>query len=167
MLEIVHSGETAPSAEQVAARAAVGLRTVFRHFQDMESLYREMSGVIAGELMAVAARPFRATDWRERVVELVERRAFAFERIAPYQRALAAWRRRSKVQGAERQRLVAAAREILTAQLPAAAAGDQPTLEALDLLLSYEAWARLREDQGLSPTEARAAIEAAIRKLIA
>ncbi len=40
MLEIIRRGETA-SAEQVAAQADVGLRTVFRHFQDMDSLYRE------------------------------------------------------------------------------------------------------------------------------
>jgi len=46
MMDIVREGQIAPSAEQVAARADVGLRTVFRHFQDMDSLYREMSLVI-------------------------------------------------------------------------------------------------------------------------
>ena len=89
MLEIVRSGEVAPTAEQVAARADVGLRTVFRHFQDMDSLYQEMSVAIEGELLAVAARPFRSEDWRGRVIELVARRAFAFEKVAPYQRASA------------------------------------------------------------------------------
>ena len=55
MLEIIHAGEIAPSAELVAQRADVGLRTVFRHFQDMDSLYREMSVVIGKELHAAAA----------------------------------------------------------------------------------------------------------------
>lgn len=167
MLEIVHSGELAPSAEQVATRADVGLRTVFRHFQDMDSLYREMSVLVEGELRAVVGRPFRSEDWRARVLELVERRAFAFEKIAPYQRASAVARHRSKFLAAAHQRLVGAAREILEAQLPPAAVRDPVTLEALDLLLSFETWARLRDDQGLSPQAARDVIEATVRKLIA
>ena len=43
MLEIIRTGDMSPSADQVAARADVGLRTVFRHFKDMDSLYSEMS----------------------------------------------------------------------------------------------------------------------------
>src|SRR5947209_16703757 len=61
MLEIVHAGEVSPSAEQVAARADVGLRTVFRHFRDMDSLYREMTVAIEAELMTVVATPFVST----------------------------------------------------------------------------------------------------------
>ena len=95
MLEIIHSGEVAPSAEQVAQRADVGLRTVFRHFQDMDSLYREMSVVIEGELRAVVGTPFRSPDWRERVVELIDRRAWAFEKIGPFLRASAVFPRRA------------------------------------------------------------------------
>ena len=38
MLEIIHGGELSPGAEQVAQRADVALRTVFRHFSDMDSL---------------------------------------------------------------------------------------------------------------------------------
>lgn len=45
MLELVREGDISPSAELVAARADVGLRTVFRHFKDLDSLYREMSAV--------------------------------------------------------------------------------------------------------------------------
>ena len=44
-------------------------------------------------------------------------------------------------------------------------ARDPATLEALDLLLSFETWARLRDDQGLSPKRAREVLEAAVRKL--
>lgn len=46
MIELVRSGEMSPSAAQVAERAGVGLRTVFRHFDEMEILYREMAEVI-------------------------------------------------------------------------------------------------------------------------
>lgn len=40
---LVVEGQLTPTAEQVARRADVGLRTVFRHFDDMDALYREIS----------------------------------------------------------------------------------------------------------------------------
>jgi AcrR family transcriptional regulator len=166
MLEIIHAGEVAPSAEQVAQRADVGLRTVFRHFRDMDSLYREMSVVIAGELQTVAETPFRSTEWRERVLELIERRAWAFEKVGPFLRASTVFRYRSKYLEVDNTRLVAALREILKRQLPPEVARDQLKVEALDLLLSFEAWSRLRREQGLSPKRAREVLAAAVRRLL-
>lgn len=95
MLALVRETEATPSAEQVAERAGVGLRTVFRHFTDMDSLYREMMVVVEGELRKVVLRPFKGETWRERILELVERRAPAFERMAPFRRAADAQRRQS------------------------------------------------------------------------
>jgi AcrR family transcriptional regulator len=43
MIALVGEGHMSPSAEQVATRAGVGLRTVFRHFADMDSLYASMA----------------------------------------------------------------------------------------------------------------------------
>ena len=166
MLEIVHSGEFAPSAEQVAQRADVGLRTVFRHFQDMESLYREMSAAIEAELWAVVERPFRSEDWRERVIELIERRSEAFEKAGAYLRATTVVRYRSKVLEADYARMTALMKEILKRQLPPAVAGDQLKVEILDLLLGFESWSRLRREQGLSPKRARETLEAAVRRLL-
>jgi AcrR family transcriptional regulator len=166
MLEIIQGGDLSPSAEQVASRADVGLRTVFRHFQDMDSLYREMSVAIEGELRAVVDRPFRSEDWRERVVELIYRRSEVFERIGPFKRASDAFRHRSKFLEGDGARLTAALREILTRELPADVVRDGPKLEILDLLLSYESWARLRREQGLSVKRAHEALEAAVRRLI-
>jgi len=166
MLEIIHAGEVAPSAEQVAQRADVGLRTVFRHFQDMDSLYREMSVVIARELREIADRPFKSGDWRERVVELIERRAVAFEKVGPFLRASMVFRYRSKFLEVDNVRLVTALREILKAQLPPAVARDQLKLEILDLLLSPETWSRLRREQGLTPKRAQDTLAAAVRRLL-
>ena len=159
MLEIIHAGEVAPGAEQVAQRADVGLRTVFRHFQDMDSLYREMSVVIAGELREVAGAPFRSEDWRERVIELIERRAWAFEKIGPFLRASMVFRYRSKYLEVDNTRLVAALRDILKRQLPPEVARDPLKLEILDLLLSFETWSRLRREQGLSSKRAKEVLD--------
>ena len=47
MIELIGEGHITPGAEDVAARAGVGLRTVFRHFNDMESLYAALTSSLA------------------------------------------------------------------------------------------------------------------------
>jgi AcrR family transcriptional regulator len=165
MMEIVHSGDVAPSAEQVAARADVGLRTVFRHFQDMDSLYREIAAVVGAEVRAVLGRPLQGASWQERLLERVGRFALAYEKMAPYKRAADAFKHRSKFLGTDYAKLVQEQRQVLERELPAGLARDR--LEAIHLLTSFEAWARLRNEQGLTPRRAQAVVEAALKTLIA
>lgn len=166
MVEMVRADEIAPSAERVAARADVGLRTVFRHFQDMDSLYREMAMVIEREIRAIVDQPLEAAAGADRVVELIARRGRAFEIMSPFRRASEAFRHRSKFLGTDYARLVTKLREILERELPPELVADPMKLEAMDLLMSYEAWARLRRDQRLSEEDARTVLETAARALL-
>jgi AcrR family transcriptional regulator len=166
MLEIIRAGDMSPSAEQVAARADVGLRTVFRHFKDMDSLYREMSVVIESELRAIVDAPFRSTHWQDRIVELVDRRAVAFEKIFPFKRASETFRHRSRFLDGDSDRLVIALRAILERELPAEVTSDPIKVEALDLLLSFEAWSRLRREQGLEIAQAVEVLRTAVRRTL-
>ena len=43
---------------------------------------------------------------------------------------------------------------------------DRERLETLDLLLSWESWARLRREQGLSPVQARKVLESAVGRVL-
>ena len=166
MLELVNEGELSPAAEQVALRAHVGLRTVFRHFTDMDSLYREMSEVIEVELRAVVLAPFEGATPRERVLELVRRRAAAYEKIGAYKRACAANLHRSRFLAADQARFVGFARDILQRQAPSAVVDDPLRFEALDALLSFEAWNRLRRDQKLPVQRAIEVLEFAVGELL-
>jgi AcrR family transcriptional regulator len=133
MLAFVREGEVAPGAERVAIRAEVGLRTVFRHFRDMDSLYAEMSSTIEGELSDLATRPFESPDEAGRLSDFLAR---------------------------GHAQMVSHLRQDLARDLPVACA-EPGRLEALDLLLSFEAWSRLRREQGLSREDA----EAIVRRL--
>jgi AcrR family transcriptional regulator len=166
VLALIEEGDISPGAEAVAARAEVGLRTVFRHFKDMDSLYQEMTEVIAGEMRTAASAPFQTTGWRDRAIELVGRRADIFDRIAPFKRAADAHRLRSPVFEIANTRLVRALREIIRRELPDEVLADPVLFESLDLLLSFEVWSRLRREQGLDPAQARAVLESAVRKLL-
>jgi AcrR family transcriptional regulator len=166
-MDFVREGRIGPTAEEIAARADVGLRTVFRHFDDMESLYREIATEIEAQVRPLVDRPFTAANWRGRLDELVQRRAALFERIMPFRIAADVHRHESSMI-AERQRdFVKLQRAYLREVLPRPIGDDRLRLEALDLVTSYEAWRRLRHEQQLSPEDAERAMAMAVRALIA
>ncbi|MFY7851666.1 MAG: TetR/AcrR family transcriptional regulator [Brevundimonas sp.] len=156
MIALVSEGLTMPPAEAVAARAGVGLRTVFRLFEDMDGLYRGMQAVMTERLGGLLEAPIVASDWREAINVLIDRRAEAFEMILPLQIAADSARSRSAALRDGRLRLVKGQRDTLLAALPAAIQGDAELVQALDLALSFETWRRLRTDQGADVVQARA-----------
>ncbi len=165
MLDLVIDGEYTPNAEQVAARAEVSLRTVFRHFEDMDRLYREITRPLEAELRQLAMKPFTSSDWQGRILEIVERRSQAFERLSPFRRASDAHRHKSPFLAEDGRQFALASRLILQHNLPEAFHGTD-LLEALDVLLSIETWLRLRDQQGLSPSRCQQVLENAVRNLL-
>lgn len=155
LIELVQGGEFAPSAEQVSRLAGVSLRSVFRHFLDMDSLYQEMMLVIETELAPGLMAPLPAGDWAARLEQMIDRRVSIFERLAPFQVASRARWHQSPVLR-ERHDLWCGLLRRRLEVLAAPEFGAHPALfEALDLLLSFESWQRLRDDQGLDPVAIR------------
>jgi AcrR family transcriptional regulator len=165
LIQLTRAGELSPSAEMVAAQAGVGLRTVFRHFSDMESLYREVTEMIESQIRTIAARPFKGATWRERIQEMAERRGEGFEVIGPFRRASDLRRHASLVLQDDHERLTGTLRVLLLRELPDDVI-DSAAVEALDLLLSYEAWSRLRREQGLAPEAAQRVLQRAVAAII-
>ena len=154
MLELVAAGDVTPSAARVADHAGVGLRTVFRHFDDMESLQREMSERRATIVEPIAKRPFAGKNWRDRVLEVAARRADVFEVILPYRIAANLRRYQSGFMMEEYSRLLRVERQILEAILPPRLLSDRIWLEALHVALGFQTWRVLRHDQNLPAGDA-------------
>lgn len=167
IFELVQEGVLLPTAEQVAQRAGVGTRTVFRHYDDMESLFAEMQSRLEREVRALLEGPPIEGPVEERVRQLVARRARIFERITPFRHAANVQRVRSPLFQEGNAELDRALRtqlaEVLADVLdePAAEAGSD-RLEALDLLASFEAWDRLRNAQRLGRERAQRVVEQAL-----
>ena len=163
MIELVEGGAITPSAEDVATRAAVGLRSVFRHFRDMESLYHEMSVRISSQYRMWLV-PFESPDWRGQLDETIDRRLTTYERLMPFKRAADAHRHESPSMQADYLATLRMMRTRLESVLPADCGPDR--LEAVDLLLSFEVWQRLRSEQALPESEARQVIERQITRAL-
>lgn len=166
MLELVGEGEVSPSAEKVAERAGVGLRSVFRHFENMEGLYQEINALVAIEIEPIISRPFVASDWRGQLAEGMDRRAELFERVTPFKIAGEVNRHYSRFLDEKAREMTRALRAGLGRLLPPGVLADSSAFESLDMLLSFETWRRLRRDQGLAPAEARALLGFMVDRLI-
>lgn len=167
MVELIEGGDLMPSAARVAEEAGVGLRTVFRHFDDMDTLYAELSATIAARVMPVATAPYDGADWRADVRELARRRARVFETMLPFRLAANLKRYQSAFLMAEYGRVVTIERELVLRLLPDAVKADRIRVEALIAALSFQTWRALRHDQGLTAEDAGAVTAHMVAALLA
>ncbi|MBS3961202.1 MAG: TetR/AcrR family transcriptional regulator [Sandarakinorhabdus sp.] len=167
MVELVESGVPAPTAESVAARAGVSLRTVFRHFEEMEKLHLEIAALVFERVRPIIDRPFGARTWPEVLHEAIARRSEFFEILSPFKTAIDVYRHRSRAIADEHHRIGVMSRELLAAALPSAIVADRNIFELLNLLLSIEAWQRLRDQQGLSVADATATVRRGAEAVVA
>lgn len=167
MLELVERGDVSPSAARVADHAGVGLRTVFRHFDDMDSLYREMSEVIEQRVMPIIARPFASDRWQDRVLELASRRPEVFEAILPFRISANLKRYQSAFLMADYIRLHKMERALVDVHLPDTTKADVEGVESLHIALSFQCWRLLRHDQQLAPDAAQKVVQRMVGDLLA
>lgn len=166
MRELIREGSVAPRAEEVAARADVGLRSVFRHFDDMESLYREIAEAMLIEVTPMLNLPQPAGTTAEIIAEMIDRRIKLFERIMPFRTAADVHLHRSPFLLEDRLRMNEMLRKAMRSALPAELRKDRTLLDALEAVFSFEFWRRLRWDQQLSPAQARRAVELTVTSLV-
>ena len=166
LFALVGEGVLQPTAQQVADRAGVGIRTVFRHFEDMDALLAEIHARVAAEVSPLVTAPVPEGSLEERARGLVARRAALFERVAAYKRSGDVQRWRSPFLRARHAALVRELRAALLRWLPELEDAPADLVEALDLAVSFEAWDRLRSEQKLSRARAQAAVERAVLALL-
>ena len=159
-------GHYEPSTNEIAERAGLSPRSLFRYFDDVDDLHHaaiEQQLVAARPLLEVKAGPDDTLDVR--ITELVAARARLFEATAPAARATRACAHRAPVVAAQ----LRDGRSYLRHQVDRFLGPDlDPSLlPAADALLSFETWELLRHDRRLSRARTVAALEASLTALTA
>lgn len=167
MFDLISEGHMSPSAVSVAERANVGLRTVFRHFEDMDSIYDEMTAELTEAVMPKIVAPYEATTWRDRLMECIDRRAEVYEMVFPMRVCMALRRFQSKFLSEQYQRDTKLARSSLKSLLPNAVTSDRELFGAIEATLDFSTWRQLRQDQNRSAESAKASLRLMIQGLIA
>ena len=158
LFELVGEGILQPTAQQVAETAGVGIRSVFRHFADMDSLFAELDARLQADALPLLRGDPPVASVERRACALVECRIAFFEKIAPFKRAGTIQRWRSEFLRGQHGVLVRALRADLLRWLPELRRAPADLVEAFDLALSFESWDRLRTDQRLGRDRARDAL---------
>lgn len=166
-MELMETGDPSPSAARVAKRAGVGLRSVFRHFDDMDSLYSEIDRILIEQWAPVLLKPYNSDDWRERLMELIERRAQVNEAIYPFRIMTVIARFRSKVLLQNYNRLIKKEKEALKSILPKSVQQDKSRCRAILLAISFDSWRLFRQDEGLSNKQTIATMSQMVTDLVA
>ncbi|MBT8149282.1 MAG: TetR/AcrR family transcriptional regulator, partial [Gammaproteobacteria bacterium] len=81
MVKLINENGTFPTAQQVADEAGVAIRTVFRHFSEMEKLYAELDSAMQPMYNELFAGGDRDGALAERLQHAVECHAAAFSAL--------------------------------------------------------------------------------------
>jgi len=166
MFELIREGDMSPSAAKVADQAKVGLRTVFRHFEDMDSLYVEMAERISSEVMPKVLAPFEARDWRGRFFEHLDRRIEIYEYIMPVRVSANLRRFQSRFLMEEYRRNLLIERSSLKAVLPAEIVENPKLFAAIETTASFQTWRCLRQDSDLPVEEAAEVFRLMLERIV-
>lgn len=166
MLALVRQGNMRPSAAQVAEESGVSLRTVFRHFEEMDELFREMTTIIEAEVMPILARPYQSSHWRDQLDELLAKRVELYERIMPMKVSGSLRRFQSNYLMEDHKNFLELERSGLDDVLPKTLKTEVVLFSALEMAMGFQAWRHLRQDQGLSVKNAEATMRFAVGRLL-
>jgi len=166
LFTLVREGYCRPTADQVAARAGVGRRTVFRHFDDLESLFAEVATQVRDQARTRRVPVDRQQPVQERVREMVSRRALLFEELAPFRRANTAHLWRSPVLQKFEVENNLELRKDLQHVIPELQSSSSVSAHGVEMLAGPETWDRLRDVQLLSSTEAETTVGYLILQLL-
>jgi AcrR family transcriptional regulator len=168
LLALFGDGNYEPSMADIAERAGLSLRSVFRYFEDVDDLHkaaaiRQIALVLP--LLELEVPPEATTADKIRTV--VRARARLFEQIGPAGQALRIGAHRHAPLAAELTRN----RSFFRGQLETVFAAEAATplgavLPAVDVLLSFESYELLRRDQGLSRAAAERLLTDAIGAML-
>ncbi len=171
MLALITEGDLRPTAPRIAERAGVSLRSVFHHFDDLETLF-EAAARLQTERVLRLVRPIDTTlPFAERVDELVAQRARVYEAVTPVRRAAMLSEHGSSVVS-ERLTMVRTWKRHEAERIFAPELGALPAVErlrrtrALGAAASWMTWESLRTHQGLSLDEAKGALRTLVLALV-
>lgn len=170
LLSLIEEGELRPTGPRIAERAGVSLRSVFQHFNDLETLFaavgsREIERLSQHVVTLPTDRPLD-----DRIDAFVEQRTRVLEAISPVRRASLLQEPFSAELRQTRDAIFNLGRaevaRLFRAELDAAGPDRQRLLDALDASSSWSFWDVLRSQQGHDVDEAAEVLRHALRSFL-
>lgn len=166
-LDLLADGVVRPTAQLVADRSGVSLRSIFRIFDDVETLHTAAGARQLARVRHLFVDVESTGPVAERVREMVEIHERLYESVAPVRRAAL----RAAAESVPLREQLDRIRDWQRAEIERVFAAelaqlDDATTNALEVILTFEAWDQLRSAQGRSVSEAAEAVERAALALL-
>jgi len=158
-IALVDEGDLRPTAPRIAERAGVSVRSVFQHFDDLETLFAMVAGRVVGRLAQLYVTIDPSLPVEERIEQFVAQRRTVLEAVTPIRRAAALY---APFSPAITDRLQAG-HDFLRAEINAVFAPELGSLPPLDgevlvdvlsTVTSWPSWENLRTFNRRSADEA-------------
>jgi AcrR family transcriptional regulator len=149
-IDLINGGVLVPTAQLISERASVGIRSFFRHFVDMESLFKAVEIQTRESTEALFIGGDRDGTLAERILHAVERRSEGYENQRNIILTTAAQSWRHEILRKNYARYQRGLRKDLNDWLPELSSVSSNRREMIDAAASFEMWHRLRFHQKLS-----------------
>jgi len=166
VLSLQEEGVLVPTAQQISDRAGVLIRSFFRHFDDMETLFKAADDQLRDSYEALFIGGDRQGSLSERVHRAVERRSAAFEQLKNLMLGTKALLWRYETLRKNYARNQKGLRKDLEAWLPELNGLPEVECESVHAIASFEMWNRLRSEQGLSEQAIMSVIQSMLVRLL-
>ena len=165
-LSLQEEGVLVPTAQQISDRAGVLIRSFFRHFEDMETLFKAADDQLRDSYEALFIGGDRDGFLEERVNRAVERRSAAFGKLKNIFLGTKAQLWRYEMLRKNYARNQRGLRKDLEAWLPELTGLPEVECESIHAIASFEMWNRLRSEQGLSETASISVVKSTLISLL-
>ena len=150
MRDLIDDGILSPTAQQVAETAQVGIRTVFRHANDMETLFRLITKANAEKHSKYFLQADTNGNLEERIEKLARSRGEGYTEMQNFILATAASKWKYKFLDNQYKDAIKNLKENLQEWLPEMNNLDEEKQAMVEAIMSFEYWYRLRVHQNNS-----------------
>ena len=165
-LALMEEDNLIPTAQQISDRAGVGMRSFFRHFEDMETLFATIDNQTRDAIEALYLGGNRDGSLPDRILGAVQRHAEGYEKQRNMILSTSAQLWRSETLRKNYARYQRGLRKDLDTWLPELKQLTRSQREAVDAIGSFEFWNRLRYHQGLGKAAASDVVVATLNSLL-
>jgi AcrR family transcriptional regulator len=156
-------GQLRPTADTIAHRAGVSVRTLWQHFEDLDSLWVQAGEVDYETTRVQLTRIDPAAPLEERLDQVVAQRVRLYERSGPVWRAAGLQEPFSESLRGNRRRVLTLLRRQVTTVFRSEIGqfrGVAKTrfVDGVDVVLGWSTWESLRVEQGLDASSRRAVV---------
>ncbi|MFT5573612.1 MAG: AcrR family transcriptional regulator [Cryomorphaceae bacterium] len=163
---LMKEGQLVPTAQMISDKAGVPIRSFFRHFPDMQTLFRELDASLQPSYERSFAEVVCNGSLSERIDSAVRLHAKTWEEHKPIIRSTKAQLWRYTVLQENYARWQRRIRKDLDVRIPELTQIDSDTRELIDSFTSFEMWARLRDHQKISHKKSTKLIRDLVEKTI-